>query len=126
MQKPTLVSWVMIIDSDHNVIETEMDIKWMNEKQASEELYNMKNSDKRKAFKELTTNTTMRYIFDDEKKHLNTLTKKFLKQLNSHVSQCFNKIRITNGKLNKEIDGLFDQRRKLMKAEKDGENSAQL
>ena len=68
----------------------------------------------------------MRYIFDDEKKDLNTLTKKFLKQINSHVSQRFKKIRITNNKRNKEIDGLFDKRRILMKEDKEEKNKTKL
>ena len=114
------------IEADHNVIETEMNIKWTKEQQPTVELHNLKNVEKRKAFKEKTTNTSMRFIFDDKKKHLNTLTKMFLKRLNSHVSQCFNKIRITNDKRNKEIDSLFDKRRKLMKDEDNEENKTKL
>ena len=74
------------IEADHNVIETEMNIKWTREKPPKIEFYNLKNEERRKVFKEKTTNTHMRFIFDDKRKHLNTLTKMFLKRLNSHVS----------------------------------------
>ena len=79
-------------ESDHNIIETEVEIKWTKKKEEIIELYNLKNSINRKKFKKLTTNTNMRHIFDDKKKHLNILTKKFLKRIDSYVSQCFNKI----------------------------------
>ena len=73
--------------SDHNVIETDLDISW-NKKLYKEkiEMYNLKNKECQSRFKSYTNNTNMETIFDSDK-DINILTKKFLKRLEFIVSK---------------------------------------
>ena len=57
--------------------------------------------------------TFLSEVFDDENKSINVTTKQFIKRLGYVISKCFNKIRIKQTKKNKEIENLYNLRRKL-------------
>ena len=58
------------------------------------ELYNLKNADCQKVFKEMTScGDSLSAIFDNEK-DLNKSTKLFRKQLDDIIKWCFRKIRV--------------------------------
>ena len=110
--------------SDHNVIETDMKIKWNKStlKQKTE-MYNLKNTQCQETFKRLTCKTSMRKIFDSNK-DINILTKKFLKRLNGCISECFSKNRSTK-KGNNKITKLYEQLH-IMKGKSDNKKVTQI
>ena len=56
-------------------------------------MYNLKDEGCQKKFKAYTCTTNMAHIFNS-KKHIDVLTKKFLKRLDGAIKKCFNKIKI--------------------------------
>ena len=105
-------------EADHNIIETDLNIKW-NKSVIKDriEMYNLKNKKCQNKFKELTNKSNMSKIFDS-KKDINTLTKKFLKYLNGCISTCFTKNRTTkkgNSKISKLYAQWHKEREKKMK-----------
>ena len=75
------------------------------------EMYNLKNTENQKVFREITSNNdNLSSIFD--KKDLNEATNLFLKKLEENIKVCFKKIRISD-KQNKEIEELFFKRKEL-------------
>ena len=76
-------------------------------------MYNLKNKEGLKKFKELTSKDTFLSEVFSEGGKIETQTKIFLKRLNYCLSKCFDKIRITKSKQNKELEELFTQRRIL-------------
>ena len=94
--------------SDHNVIETDMKIRWNNSSlKQKTKMHNLKNIQCQEKFKSLTSKTSMSKIFDS-KKDINILTKKFLKRLNGCISECFSKNRSTK-KGNNKTTKLYEQ-----------------
>ena len=86
--------------ADHNIIETDLNIKWKRKDIKDKiEMYNLKNEQCQRKFKDYTNKTNMSEIFDSDK-DINILTKKFLKRLDGCISQCFQKNRTTkSGKM---------------------------
>ena len=77
------------------------------------ELFNLKNIEGQKKFKELTNKHGLfSNIFEDKSKDVNSLTNKFLKKLDKCLHQCFTKIRVTS-KENEKPNDLFEKRRLL-------------
>ena len=76
-------------ESDHNIVETELNITWDRSIHKEKiEMYNLKNEIGQAKFKEHTDKTHMARIFNSDK-HLDILTKKFLKRLDGAVIECF-------------------------------------
>ena len=93
-------------ESDHNMLETDLDIKWNKSiKKPKVEMYNLKNEICQQKFKELTSKTSMTSIFKSDK-HIDVLTKKFVKRLNGAIVECFKKVRSTTTKNNK-LESLY-------------------
>ena len=107
---------IKIIESDHNVIFSRFKLPW-NKKLCKQrhELFNLKNEECQKVFKEATTaannNNYLSEVFD-QKEHINYLTEKFMKRLNKTIQKCFRKIRVVE-KIDKEKEELFKRWRKL-------------
>ena len=100
-------------ESDHNVIITEFTIETNPEKKEKIEMYNLKNKDCQRKFKDYTTNTNMlSTVFDNDDEDVNVLTKRFLKKLDGAIAMSFKKNRIGNKRDNKE-EVLYDKRREL-------------
>ena len=78
-------------------------------KENRKEVFNLKNEDCQKKFKEATqgynNNKYLSSVFDEED-DLNTLTEKFIKRLEKTISKCFKKVRITE-RIDKHKDDLF-------------------
>ena len=112
-------------ESDHNSIETEFDIKWEEKPQTKMiELFNFKDKEGQKRFKEMTgNNTKLSSIFENDKP-IEEVAQKFIKVLNKIIHQCFKKIKITNNK-NSKIDDLF-RRQKTLKSKTDKTSKTEL
>ena len=72
------------------------------EKNKKIEIYNLKNIDCQKKFKELTTNTKNLSTIFDSKDDINILAKRFFKKLDGCIKMSFRKVRINNSKKSKE------------------------
>ena len=101
------------ISSDHNVIISKFSIKWNRKKRAERiEMFNLKNRDCQKIFKEITSNTNCLSSAFSSSNNLNICTKKFIKNLNECIRRSFRKIRVTE-KRNEVLEELFIKRRRL-------------
>ena len=100
-------------ESDHHAIISKFSFKWNKRIHTKRiEMYNLKNPDCQKVFKDRTSyGDSLSSIFDTEK-DLDTATKLFMKKLDNIIKSSFKKIRVTE-KSNKEIDELFNRRREL-------------
>ena len=87
-------------ESDHNVIETRLKLKWNNKHRPEprEEIFNLKNSECQKKFKQETSNTNKLSKIIEEEQDLEVATEKFLKKLNKVIYKCFKKIGIRKEK----------------------------
>ena len=104
------------IESDHNTIFTKFKIPWnKRSKENRVELYNLKNKDCQKIFKEATKGSNnaqnLSSIFDEDG-DLNTQTQTFIKRLQKTIKQCFKKVRITD-KVDKKKDQLYRKWKEL-------------
>ena len=82
-----------IVTSDHNVMITKFNVKW--DKKAKiehEEMFNFKDKNSQKKFKDETTNTNKFSAYKNKQ------TKKFLKCLKRCVHKCFRKVKIRKEK----------------------------
>ena len=101
---------VVKVESDHNTIISKFKLSWCkNVKENRKEVFNLKNEDCQKKFKEATqgynNNKYLSSVFDEED-DLNTLTEKFIKRLEKTISKCFKKVRIPE-RIYKHKDDLF-------------------
>ena len=104
--------------SDHNVLITKFKLKWNRRMKSNRiELYNLKNKDDQKKFKEITSHETYLSEVFDNIDNLNCATDEFIRRLNKVIKDTFKKIRIKD-KPNKEIEELFEKR-KLLRNKKD-------
>ena len=85
---------VKITKSDHNTIITKLNISWdKNVKKDKVEMFNLKNIEGQIKFKHITSkHGTFTNIFSDEPKNIDSVTKKFLKNLDRCLQQSFKKI----------------------------------
>ena len=112
-------------DSDHNVIMAEFNCEFTKDDQnTKEEIYNLKNIECQKKFRQYTSNTKMLSTVFDADEELDTLVIRFLKKLKGCITKSFKKIRITKPKEN-QTDKLFDKMRKL-KGKEDEESMVEL
>ena len=99
--------------SDHNPIITHFKIDWCRKvKKTKVEMYNLKNKDCQKKFKDLTSQTGILSSAFKSGDDLDACTRQYIKNLNQCIRKCFKKIRISD-RPNKEIEELFNQRRLL-------------
>ena len=95
--------------SDHNVLITKFKLKWNRRMKSNRiELYNLKNKDDQKKFKEITSHETYLSEVFDNIDNLNCATDEFIRRLNKVIKDTFKKIRIKD-KPNKEIEELFER-----------------
>ena len=86
---------IKIQESDHNPIVAEFSLKIIQTEEDNKlEMYNLKNEECQKKFKEYTTNTKMlSSVFDTKEEDINIMTNRFLKKLNGCIALNFKKIR---------------------------------
>merc|ERR1719319_313225 len=75
-----------IQESDHHTIITNVNTGWnKNVKKVKQEMYNLKDEESLKKFKEMTQNNTfLSEVFEDEDKNIETKTKQFMKNLSKN------------------------------------------
>ena len=100
-------------ESDHNVLLSKMKFKWMKKLRMKKiEIFNLKNAECQRNFKELTSNTDFLSSVFDCNSDLNTITKKFLKRLNGCLHNSFKKVKLSEHH-NHELEDLFSRRKRL-------------
>ena len=103
-------------ESDHNVIQTTFDLKVVaNKDEYKLEMYNLKNKENQKKFKQYTSNNKALSSIFESNDNLDILTERFLKKLNGCIAMNFSKIRIKekkNDKVMKMHDKLRDLKNK--------------
>ena len=111
-------SGVVKVESDHNVIFTKLKMQWDKKVcQQRREVFNLKNAECQKAFKEATTIENNNYYLSsvfDEKCDINIVTEKFMKRLQKIISKCFRKVRIKE-KIDHEKEELYKKWKNLKK-----------
>ena len=100
------------IESDHNMINTKLNIRWIPKESQILEVFNFKDLKAQKLFKSNTTNTDKLSKLEDSNKRLDLVTKKFIKILQGLVHLSFKKVRIVD-KEDKQLEELYNLRRVL-------------
>ena len=112
-------------ESDHNVLISKFKFKWNKKiRKTNIELFNMKNEECQLIFKESTSNSDFLSSVFDSDKNINSLTKKFLNQLNGVIHSSFKRVRI-NDKPNDVLEELF-RRRKVLRTKTDAGSKVEL
>ena len=113
------------IKSDHNSIISKYKFEWdMNVKKRKTEIFNLKNSEAQKKFKQITTKKGVLTKIVNKDAHLDAVAKKFLKRIEGCKLQSFKKIKITQFSNNDILD-LFDKRR-VLRTKTDDESKIEL
>ena len=99
-------------ESDHNVVNTRLNITWCKTENEVMEIFNYKNKKAQEAFKLETTKTKELTKIVNMNKPLEVVTNKFLKRLKGFVHKCFKKVKIID-KPDDELEELFNKRRVL-------------
>ena len=110
--------------SDHNIITTKLNIKWSVKKSKVIEVFKYKDKEALKMFKHETNKSNQLSKLIDMNKPIDVVTKKFLKQINGFVSQCFKKVKIVV-KEDKQLQDLYNERR-LLRTKTDEESQKKL
>ena len=99
----------VIKESDHNVIETNLNLPWNKEhKEEKNNLFNLKNEECQKLFKVETTNTnSLSKPFEDEE-DLDVATNKFFRRLDKFLHKCFRKIGTKKEKINEKHEQMYN------------------
>ena len=85
-------------------------------------VYNIKDPEGMKKFKEITSKSGfLPEVFQDKTKNVNTTSKRFIKRLGFFIAKCFRKVRINGRYKNKALEELLNRRRILRS--KKNENS---
>ena len=98
------------IESDHNLIETRLNIPWNKKADELIEVFNFKDKQGQDLFFKNTNKTEDLIKIFDSNKSLEIQTKKFLKRLDGFIHQSFKKIRITS-KVDRKLEELYEKRR---------------
>ena len=105
--------------SDHNVIVTKFKIRWNNQmKKQKINMFNLKNKECLKKFKEETSNNNKLSRIFDEKGDFHDITEKFMKQFEKGLHKCFRKIGIKEKTKETENEKMFKMWKNL-KTKKD-------
>ena len=83
------------MESDHNLIETKLNIPWCISADEPTEVFNLKDKVSQERFFALTNKTTDLSKIFETNKTLEVQTKKFIKRLDGFIHQRFQKIKIT-------------------------------
>ena len=115
-----------VIKSDHNTIITNLQVNWNKKvKKDKLEIFNFKNIEGQRKFKELTSRQgKFTDIFIDETRDIESVTKKFLKNLDGCFQQSFKKVRVDHKEKNK-LNDLFNKRR-ILRTKHDEESKKEL
>ena len=105
-------------ESDHNTLIMRININWntnLNENHERSEIYNFRNEDNFKLFKEATENNyELLHCFDDSNEDIKVSTNRWLSTINLLIKKSFNPIRINYRKsANITLDDLLEKKNKF-------------
>ena len=113
-------------ESDHNVIRTVIKLPWnKNKATKAEAVFNLKNKECQKVFKDETSNNTRLSRVFDEEDDLDRATELFMKKINKLIYKCFNKIGQRRDKDTNKDESLYN-RWKSLKNKEDAGSKAEL
>ena len=99
-------------ESDHNIIITTLNVTWCKRKNPVMEMFNYKNTEAQKKFKEVTTKTDELTKIVNMNKPIEVITNKFIKRLKGFVHECFKKVKIVD-KPDEKLEDMYHKRRVL-------------
>ena len=106
-------------ESDHNVLMTKFKIPWNKQiKTQTNDLFNLKNQECQKKFKEHTSNNNHLSKVFEENEDLDEAVSKFLKKMNKLLHKCFRKVRIKRQRPIEAQEKLYNRWREI-KSKKD-------
>ena len=111
-------------ESDHHVLLAEFNNIVIEHNKIKHEIYNIKNIECQKKFKQYTSNTKMLSSIFDSGDDINLLTQRFMKKLNGCIAMCFKKVRVSDRK-ESEQDRLH-KRMIMLKNKTDHKSKAEL
>ena len=117
-------SGVEYTESDHNVINTKLNMTWSPKETKVTEVFKYKDKEALKKFKTETTNTTQLSQIVEMDKPLEVVTNKFMKRLKGFRHQCFKKVKIVD-KTDKKLEELYNTRR-LLRTKEDNNSKIEL
>ena len=98
------------VESDHNLIETKLNVSWNATEDDPIEVINFKDKVGQEKFYEATNDTEDLTKIFESNKTLQVQTKKFLKRLNGFIHQSFKKVKIVR-KFDAKLEELYNVRR---------------
>ena len=106
-----------IKESDHNTMILELDINWKSkvfEPKQRIEIYNFKQPEHFNKFVKLSEdNDSLKSLFNEENEDLEKSSQNWLKYVNKMISASFSKVRIKKGKINLQLEKLFQKKEDL-------------
>ena len=100
------------MESDHNIINTRLNLKWNSRETKVMEVFNYKDAKSLSMFKAEKTNTDSLSKIIDLDKPIDVVTKKFMKRLSGFIHKCFKKVKIVD-KEDRRLQQLYNIRRVL-------------
>ena len=98
------------VESDHNVLDTKINIPWKITANNTIEVFNFKDKQAQEKFFQATNNTNELINIFNNDKPIAVQTKKLIKRINGFIHQCFKKVRISTMGDNK-LEDLYNKRR---------------
>ena len=112
------------IESDHNIINTKLNIAWNKSERTVLEVFKYKDAKALKHFKDETSKTTELTKIANMNKPIEVVVNKFVKRLKGFIHKCFKKIKIKETN-DKKLEEMYNQRR-LLRNKTDEVSVAQL
>ena len=112
------------IESDHNIINTKLNISWCRSENPVVEVFKYKDVEAQKYFKEETTKTTELTRIAKMNKPIEVVTNKFIKRIKGFVHKCFKKVKIKETN-DKKLEEMYNKRR-LLRNKTDEDSVAKL
>ena len=113
----TKVGEKKVKESDHNTMIMKIKSNWVtlvNDDNKREEIYNYKNEDDSKKFKDITENNQeLMTCFDDPNEDIDQSASRWISEVNKNIKRSFRRIRIKIRKSNKDLDPLFERKEYL-------------
>ena len=100
------------IESDHNIINTKLNITWIKKENPVLEIFKYKDVKAQEYFKDETTKTTELTKIANMNKPIQIVTNKFIKRLKGFIHKCFKKVKIKDTD-DKKLEEMYNKRRVL-------------
>ena len=100
-----------VIESDHCTVELYLDLKHPNKKRERVEIYDFKNADSQKRFKEETSKSqVLSNLFNNKNNNFYQQVSSWYDEFQSLVKRCFRKIRLTGKTKASDLTALMNER----------------